>query len=85
MSETVKMIQLIIETRKIIARIVDESGGAEFERELPVFAWALYDDGNMEPLFIHKDFLFNSNPYGISAIKFVSRKDVDIVEYIWEQ
>lgn len=82
MSEDRKIKQFILETRNIMARIIDEGG--EFERIYPVFAWVIYDDDDMEPLFIHKDYQINSYPYGVSTIKRVSRKDVDVVEYIWE-
>ena len=83
MSNERKIKQLIMETRNITARIVDESG--KFQRELPVFAWVLYEDDDMEPWFIHKDFQANEYPYGVDMIKRISKKDVGIVEYKWEQ
>jgi hypothetical protein len=78
-----KIKQLIMETRNIDARIVDEGG--EFEIKLPVFAWVLYDDDDIEPWFIDKSYQINEYPYGVETIKRVSRKDVGIVEYEWEK
>ena len=83
MNDERKIKQLIMETRKITAKIVDEGG--EFNRELPVFAWVLYDDDDMEPWFIHPDFQVNEYPYGVDMIKRISKTDVGVVEYKWEQ
>jgi hypothetical protein len=82
MSGERKIKQLIMETRKITARIIDDDN---FDRELPVFAWVLYDDDDIEPWFIHPDFQANEYPYGVDMIKRISKKDVGVVEYKWEQ
>jgi hypothetical protein len=74
--------QIILENRNIKANITDEGG--EVRIVVPVFAWALYDDNTLQPLFIEKDYQIDENPYDIEVIKKVSKKDLGIVSYNWK-
>ena len=73
--------QVILETRHVIADISD---GGDFDIEMPVFAWALYDDDLLEPLFIDSRYQINEYPYGAETIKRVSGRDVGVVSYKWQ-
>ena len=83
MSGERKITQINLETRKINAVFTDD--GAELEIELPVFAWALFDDGDVEPLFISKEYSGGGrNPQTAGDIKYLSGGKLDVLHFVWE-
>jgi hypothetical protein len=75
--------QITLETRNITAVFTDE--GAELKVKWRVFAWALFSDGEVEPLFISKEYFGGGhNPQTAADIKYLSGGKLEVLEFEWE-
>ena len=75
--------QITLETRRITAVFTDED--AETKVKLPVFAWALFSDGEIEPLFISEEYSGGGhNPQTVKDIKYFSGGKLEVLNFEWE-
>jgi hypothetical protein len=75
--------QIALETRKIKAVFTDED--VEVKVKLPVFAWVLFDDGDVEPLFISKEYSGGGHhPQTADDIKYLSGGKLEVLNFEWE-
>ena len=83
MSDERMIKQITLETRKINAIFTDED--VETKVKLPVFAWALFSDGEIEPLFISEKYSDGGhNPQTVEDIKYFSGGKLEVLNFEWE-